>query len=138
MEVDLLEILRAGRLGINAKRTNYKNIEHLTDELFNGEAWKKYLIVVDSVFCVKTLNEQNNLFNNLQTFMIEQKIKEVYEMSTRYPYRKAKGEFAFNSKGEFIASLKKFLGERMPTDPSWIDNMFYNPSSKEMDMGEWV
>lgn len=123
---------------INAKRTNYKNIEQLSDDLFNGESWKKYLIVVDSVFCTKTLDEQQTLFNNLQTFMIEQKIKEIYEMSTRYPYRKSKGEFAFNSKGEFIASLKKFLSDKLPADQKWIDDMFYNPNSKEMDMGEWL
>jgi len=122
---------------INAKRTNYKNIDNLVEDLFNGDNWQKYLIVVDSVFCTKTLDEQHELFNNLQTFMIEQKIKEIYEMSTRYPYRKAKGEFAFDSKGEYIVALKKFLGDRIPSDEAWIDNMFYNPTAREMDQGEW-
>lgn len=123
---------------INAKRTNYKNTEDLVDGLFDGDNWKKYLIVVDSVFCTKTLSEQMELFNNLQSFMIESKIKEIYELSTRYPYRKAKGEFAYESKGEFVAALKKFLGDRVPQDPEWLNNMFYNPTSKEMDMGEWM
>ena len=123
---------------INAKRTNYKNIEQLSDELFNGDSWKKYLIVVDSVFCTKTLEEQQILFNNLQTFMIEQKIKEIYEMSTRYPYRLAGGEFAFDSKGEYITALKKFLGDRIPKDEKWIDSIFYNPTAREMDNSEWV
>lgn len=122
---------------INAKRTNYKNTEELVTELIDGPNWKKYLVIVDSVFCTRTLGEQQELFNNLQTFMIEQKIKEIYDMSTRYPYRKSKGEFAFESKGEFITALKKFLGDRIPSDEEWIDNMFYNPTSREMDMGEW-
>lgn len=122
---------------INAKRTNYKNTEELVSELIDGPNWKKYLVIVDSVFCTRTLGEQQELFNNLQTFMIEQKIKEIYEMSTRYPYRKAKGEFAFESKGDYITALKKFLGDRIPLDEEWIDNMFYNPTSREMDMGEW-
>jgi len=122
---------------INAKRTNYKNTEQLVEELFDGDNWKKYLIVVDSVFCVKTFEEQQILFNNLQSFMIEQKIKEIYEMSTRLPYQRASGDFAYESKGEFITALKKFLGDRIPPDEEWIDNMFYNPTSKEMDMGEW-
>lgn len=122
---------------INAKRTNYKNTDQLVEELIDGPNWKKYTVVVDSVFCTKTIDEQQKLFNNLQSFMIESKIKEIYEMSTRYPYRKAKGEFAFESKGEFIIALKKFLGEKMPSDENWIDNMFYNPTSREMDMGEW-
>lgn len=123
---------------INAKRTNYKNVEQLENELLNGENWKKYLIVVDSVFCVKTLGEQQDLFNNLQTFLIESKIKEIFELSNRYPYRKWKGEFAYDSKGEFEASLKKFLGERLPKDERWLENMFYNPDSTEMDRAEWV
>lgn len=127
-----------GETRINAKRTNYKNTEDLVDGLFDGDNWKKYLIVVDSVFCTKTLSEQMELFNNLQSFMIESKIKEIYELSTRYPYRKAKGEFAYDSKGEFVTALKKFLGDRVPQDKEWLDNMFYNPTSKEMDMGEWA
>ena len=126
-----------GETRINAKRTNYKNTDEFVEQLIDGPNWKKYLIVVDSVFCTKTIDEQQKLFNSLQTFMIENKIKEIYEMSTRYPYRKAKGEFAFESKGEFIASLKKFLGDKLPKDENWIDNMFYNPTSREMDMGEW-
>lgn len=123
---------------INAKRTNYKNTDDLVENLFDGPNWEKYTIVVDSVFCVKTLAEQEELFNNLQTFMIEQKIKEIYEMSTRQPYRKSSGEFSYQSKGEFITHLKKFLGDRMPSDETWLNNMFYNPTSREMDMGEWT
>jgi len=123
---------------INAKRTNYKNVEQLTEELFNGDSWNKYLIIVDSVFCTRTYEEQRNLFSNLQSFMIETKIKEIYEMSTRYPYRKASGEFAFNSRGEFEASLKKFLGDKIPKDKDWLDNLFYNPGAREMDIGEWM
>lgn len=122
---------------INAKRTNYRNTDELIASLFDGKNWKKYLIVVDSVFCTKTLDEQRELFNNLQSFLIEQKIKEIFEFSTRYPYRTANGEFAFESKGEFVTALKKFLGDRIPKDKDWLDNMFYNPTSKEMDMGEW-
>jgi len=122
---------------INAKRTNYKNIDDLVENLFDGANWEKYTVVVDSVFCTKTRDEQEVLFNNLQSFMIEQKIKEIYQLSTRQPYRKSSGEFSYQSKGEFINHLKKFLGDRMPSNESWLDNMFYNPTSKEMDMGEW-
>jgi len=126
-----------GETRINAKRTNYKNTDDLVQNLFDGSNWEKYLIVVDSVFCTKTLDEQRTLFNNLQSFMIEQKIKEIFELSNRYPYRKAKGDFAYESKGDFITHLKKFLGDRLPSDEEWLDNMFYNPTAKEMDLGEW-
>ena len=68
-----------GETRINAKRTNYKNTDDLVQNLFDGSNWEKYLIVVDSVFCTKTLDEQRTLFNNLQSFMIEQKIKEIFE-----------------------------------------------------------
>jgi hypothetical protein len=127
-----------GETRINAKRTNYKNTDDLVENLFNGTNWKKYTVVVDSIFCTKTFGEQQELFNNLQTFMIEQKIKEIYELANRYPYRNANGEFAYESKGEFITHLKRFLGDRMPKDKKWLDNMFYNPTSREMDMGEWL
>jgi len=122
---------------INAKRVNYKNSDDLIQNLFDGPNWKKYTIIVDSIFCTKTLDQQQELFNNLQTFLIEQKIKDIYEMSTRQPYRASNGEYSFNSKGEFITHLKKFLGERMPDSEEWLENMFYNPTSREMDMGEW-
>ena len=121
---------------INVKRAGYSTVKEIEDNLFNGDKWKNYLITVDSVFCTKTLSEQIKLFNNIQTFQIEMCMKELYELSNRATY--SSGEFFYNSQGEFVASLKKFLGNRLPSDPNWSVDLLYRPESSEMDDVEWV
>ncbi len=121
---------------LNVKRAGYSTVKDIEDNLFNGEKWKNYLIVVDSVFCTKTRAEQVELFNNIQTFQIQTCIKELYELTNRTSY--SKGEFFYNSQGEFVASLKKFLGDRYPKDPNWSSELLYRPESSEMDDVEWV
>jgi|TARA_B110000879_G_scaffold196247_1_gene265700 hypothetical protein len=121
---------------LNIKRSGYSTVKEIEDNLFNGDKWKNYLIVVDSVFCTKTRSEQITLFNNIQTFQIEMCIKELYELSNRATY--SGGEFFYNSQGEFIASLKKFLGSRYPSDSNWSTDLLYRPESSEMDDVEWV
>lgn len=120
---------------INLKRTNYSTVKDIEDNIFNGEKWKNYLITVDSVFCTKTREEQIQLFNNIQTFQIEMCLKELYELSNRSTYS---GEFRFDAKGEYVAALKKFLGDRFPKQKDWADELLYRPESGEMDDVEWV
>jgi hypothetical protein len=127
-----------GETRINAMRATYKSVDELTDNLFNGANWKKYLVVVDSVFCTKTLDEQMKLFNNLQTFMIELKLKEIYQLAMRPPYRQHGGEYAFSSKDEFKSAVSAFLGDRMPKDSEWLNSLLYDPTARELDRGEWV
>lgn len=121
---------------INLKRENYDTVEQIENDVFNGEQWKSYLIVVDSVFCVKTRDEQVTLFNNIQTFLIQQKLKEIYELTNRTPY--SKGQFYFHTRGEYIKALEKFLGDKYPTDKDWADDVLHRPSASELDGAEWV
>lgn len=121
---------------INVKRENYSNVKQIEEELFNGQNWKSYLLIVDSVFCTKTKAEQTELFNNINNFHIQIKLKELYELTNRSVYRS--GRFYFHTRGEYVKALERFLGERLPKDEKWIDNLLNRPDSSEMDGAEWV
>ena len=121
---------------INLRRELYTTVDDITNNIFNGPKWKQYLIIVDSVFCTRTMNEQETLFNNIQTFHIELKLKELYELVNRSVYRK--GEFYWHTRGEYMKSLHKFMGDKYPNDPKWAENLLYRPEADEMDDVEWV
>ena len=120
---------------INLKRDNYDKVEQLEDDVFNGQNWKSYLIVVDSVFCTKTKAEMNVLFDNIQSFLVQQKLKEIFELANRNIYS---GEFRFHTKGEYIKAVERFLLDRYPKDPNWADELLYRPSGSELDGAEWL
>ena len=112
-------------------RKNIKTIDEFVEKTYNGDNWEKYLVVVDSVYCCKTRKEQRDFFNNIQTFLIEQNLKELYDMSTRSQY--SKGELYFHTRFDFINSLKKFLGERAPNNKAWFDNLTEKPNVEDLD-----
>ena len=120
---------------INLKRQEYNTVKELEDRVFNGDKWQQYLIVVDSVFCVKTRGEQVELFNKIQDFQVEANFKELFNLSNRTTYN---GNYNFHTKGEFIKALQKFLGDKYPKDKDWADSVLYRPNHDEMDRGEWV
>ena len=125
-----------GDTKINLKRALYPTVDDIENNIFNGDKWKQYLIIVDSVFCTRTRAEQETLFNNIQTFHIEMKLKELYELVNRTIYKD--GEFYWHTKGEYVKSLQKFLGDKYPKDPKWSDSLLYRPETDEMDNVEWV
>lgn len=112
-------------------RKNIKTIDEFVEKTYNGDNWEKYLVVVSSVYCCKTRKEQKDFFNNIQTFLIEQNLKELYDMSTRSQY--SGGELYFHTRFEFINSLKKFLGERAPNNKDWFDNLTEKPNVEDLD-----
>lgn len=114
---------------INLKRSLYSNIEEL--ERHFAEKWESYLIVVDSVFCVKTRVEQIELFNSLQNFFAEKTMKELYEITTRRQY--SKGSYYYHTRDQFEASLKKFLGDRVPEDKNFFDKLLFRPDQDNLD-----
>jgi len=118
---------------IQLVRANYRDVNALT-EAITGESWEKYLIVVDSVFCTKTRADQIELFNNLQSFFIELKFKEIFEFANRSVY--SKGEYYWHTKGHYEKSLKKFLGDRYPDRKNFINELLYNPETYEIDSSE--
>ena len=119
---------------VNLKRKEYNTVKDLEDRVFNGDKWKQYLICVDSVFCVKTKVEQDVLFNKIQDFQVEMGIKDLFNLTNRSVYS---GQYNFHTKGEYLKSLQKFLGDRYIND-EWADDVLYRPNHNELDRGEWI
>jgi hypothetical protein len=114
---------------INLKRTEYRTTADLT-QVFS-EKWESYMFVVDSIFCVKTRAELNELFTKLQNFFIEKHYKELYELSNRSFY--SNGNYYYHTRDEFIIALKKFMGDRTPDQNKYFDKLLYRPDSVELD-----
>ena len=118
-----------GNTKFSFKREQFKTKKELTEYLeANAET---YLVVVDSIMCTKTLNQVTELYNNIQDFLIEKNIRELYEMATRQVYKD--GQYYYESKGVFEAHLKKFLDERKPNQKGYFDKLLYRPTGKEYD-----
>ena len=108
------------------KFSNVKDFQNYIDS-----KWETYLIVVDSVMCVRTYSEVNELYNNIQNFFIEKTIKDLYELSTRNTY--SKGSYYYGSKGIFEAHIKKFLGDRAGTSNDYFEKLLFRPRTIDLD-----
>lgn len=108
------------------KFSNVKDFQNYIDS-----KWETYLVVVDSVMCVRTYNEVNELYNNIQDFFIEKTIKDLYELSTRNTY--SKGSYYYASRGIFEAHIKKFLGDRAGTSKDYFEKLLFKPRSLDLD-----
>jgi hypothetical protein len=114
---------------INLSRKEYSKIEDL--ERVFSEKWESYMFMVDSIFCVRTKIELNELFINLHDFFVEKHLKELYEMTNRSSY--SKDNITIMSRNEFTIALGKFLGERLPDQKNYFDKLLYRPDSVELD-----
>ena len=91
----------------------------------------KYTVVADSIMCTKTEAEVRDLFNIVQTFMVEKAIKEIFEMSTRVYYRT--GQYYFQTRDEFEMAVKRFLKDRTPTTKGWLEDILHRATFDELD-----
>jgi len=114
---------------INLKRSLYPTIQDL-ERVFT-EKWESYMITVDSVYCVKTQGELKELFNSLQDHFVEKNIKELWDLTNRSFY--SRGQYYYNARGEFEASLKKFLVDRVKPEKDYFDKLLYRADNKELD-----
>jgi hypothetical protein len=108
------------------KFSNVKDFQNYIDS-----KWETYLVVVDSVMCVRTYNEINELYNNIQDFFIEKTIKDLYELSTRNTY--SNGSYYYGSKGIFEAHIKKFLGDRAGASKDYFEKLLFRPRTIDLD-----
>lgn len=115
---------------INLKRNIYKTKEDLLQAV-GGQNWKSYLVVVDSIYCTNTQHEIFELLRKLQDFMIEKRLKEIYELSNRFIYNK--GQYYFQTRGLYEIALKNFLGDKLPKDKNYFNKLLYRPKSIELD-----
>jgi len=110
-------------------RDKFKTKDELTKYLdANAET---YSIVVDSVMCTKSYNQISELYNNIQDFLIEKELRDLYEKATRSSY--SKGQYYYESKGVFEAHLKKFLGDRAPSNKKYYDKLLFRPTGPDYD-----
>ena len=110
-------------------RSNFKTKQELVKHLeANAET---YMIVVDSVMCTKTYDQIMELYNNIQDFLFEKQVRELYELATRESY--AKGQYYYESRGVFEAHLKKFLGDREPALKDYYDKLLFRPTGPQYD-----
>ena len=93
--------------------------------------WESFLIVVDSVMCTRTYGEISELYNNIQDFLVEKTIRDLYELTNRSTY--SKGKYHYESKGVFEAHIKKFLGERAGKEKNYFEKLLYRPLSADYD-----
>jgi hypothetical protein len=114
---------------INLKRSLYPTIQDL-ERVFT-EKWESYMIAVDSVYCVKTQGELKELFNSLQDHFVEKNIKDLWDLTSRSFY--SKGQYYYHARGEFEASLKKFLADRVKPEKDYFDKLLYRADNKELD-----
>ena len=81
--------------------------------------------------CTKNYNQILDLYNNIQDFFIEKNIRELYELTTRQVYKE--GMYHYESRGIFVAHLKKFLDKRIPKYKKYFDKLLYRPTGSEYD-----
>jgi len=118
-----------GYTKFNLSRKNLKTRKELENHVKSN--WETYSIVVDSVMCARTRDDIFKLYTDIQDFLIERKLKELFELSNRPTYKE--GKYFYKSRGIFDAHLKKFLGDRWDGDPEYFNKLLYNPNSIELD-----
>lgn len=120
---------KGGSTKFKFNRDKFKTKKDLVAHLeANAET---YTIVIDSVMCTKTYPQIKELFHNIQDFLIEKEIREIYERCTRQTY--SGGTYHYESKGVFEAHLKKFFGDRIENDQKYYDKLLYRPTGPELD-----
>lgn len=118
-----------GYTKFNMTRTGFKTKKEIEDHI--NAHWELYLIVVDSVMCVRTYAEISKLYCDIQDFLIEKKLRELFELTNRSTY--STGKYFYKSRGIFEAHLKKFLGDRADENPKYFDRLLFKPKSTELD-----
>lgn len=113
------------------KRDNFDTRESFEQHITNHKSWDKYTIVADSIMCTKTEADSTQMLNQINTFLIEKHIKEIYEIASRTTYRK--GEMYFKNKEEFKLAVKRFLKDKIEVTDDWIDDVIARPFHSDLD-----
>lgn len=113
------------------KRDNFDTREEFEQHITNHKSWDKYTVVADSIMCTKTEADSTQMLNQVNTFLIEKHIKEIYEIASRTTYRK--GDLYFRNKEEFKLAVKRFLKDKMEVTDDWIDDVIARPFHSDLD-----
>jgi len=118
-----------GKTTFRMSRSKFNTVKEFQNYI--EASWETYLIVVDSVMCVRTYKEVDTLYCNIQDFFIERTIKNLYELTNRNSYKN--GNYYYESKGVFTAHIKKFLGNRAGDSTDYFDKLLHRPKSFELE-----
>lgn len=113
------------------KRDNFDTREEFEQHITTHKSWDKYTVVADSIMCTKTEADSTQMLNQINTFLIEKHIKEIYEIASRTTYRK--GDLHFRNKDEFKLAVKRFLKDKMEVTDDWIDDVITRPFHSDLD-----
>lgn len=113
------------------KRSEFTTVDQLFEFISADDVWQKYTIVVDSVMCTRTETEIFELFNTVQTFLIEKSIKDMFEMSTRTFYRR--GQYHFQTVEDFELAIKRMFKDREPNRKNWIQSIINRSTFEDLD-----
>jgi hypothetical protein len=113
------------------KRSDFTTCDQFETHISSDENWQRYTVVVDSMMCVRSEADVIDLFNTVQSFLIEKSIKDIFEMSTRTFYRK--GQYHFDTKEDFQMALKRFLKDREPNKRNWVEDIIHRATFDELD-----
>lgn len=113
------------------KRSDFNTVEQFESEITNENNWKRFTVVADSVMCTRSEAEIFDLFNTVQTFLIEKAIKDMFEMSTRTFYRR--GQYHFDTVDEFELAVKRMLKGKEPNHKNWVQSILRRATFDELD-----
>ena len=78
---------------------------------------QKYYVVVDSISCTRYKNDMQEMYNKIQTYLIEKDIDSIKARCTRPYYT---GPYSMPTKNEFFGRLKKMMVDLVSeTDKDW-------------------
>lgn len=88
------------------KASDFKNRKELEERL-NQEDKKRFYVILDSVMCTKTKIELQELFNDVQFYLISKNLKKIRDFSARQFYT---GDFKVDSVNDFDKRFIKGWG----------------------------
>jgi hypothetical protein len=112
-------------------RNSFNTREDFEQHLQNHKSVEKYMVVVDSVMCTKTLADSTKLYNEIESFLIEKSIRDIFDAVTRTQYRS--GKYAFNNRDEFRTALKRFLKDKIDVTEEYLDDILSRPTFEDLD-----
>jgi hypothetical protein len=113
------------------KRDNFDTREDFEKHITNHKSWEKYTVVADSIMTTKTLVDSTQMLNEINTFLIEKHLKDLYDIASRTTYRT--GQLHFKNRDEFRFAVKRFLKDKMEVTDSWLDDLIARASFSELD-----
>jgi len=94
----------------NKQISHITTIEALNEFIALPENDWHFNFIVESIMVTVSYKDTINLFNRMQDFLFERKLRELRDFSTRIAY---KGKYKYTGYAEFHAKLEKMIGDKV-------------------------